>query len=389
MDPGGPVDLRGARSRSRPPVVVPLIRRCGAELAVNLAVSLHAVRDDIRDRLVPLNRKYPIAELLDACRNLSRLKQTRGRYYLRIRHAEGRQTTVRPNARELVRLLAGIPAKVNLIPFQPVAGRALRVLSGGDDRGVLRQSSSPPATRRRCETPRGRDIPLPPAASSNRRASSCAGAMRYHFPPPDPPAPARLACCTRCSDLGSSPMRRCSAACFFFQRQLLYFPDKTRPRSRRAGAARRFARVVLSTEDGLSLLSWYLPGRPGPAGHPLFSRQTGGHIGHRVERMLRFAREGYGVADAGVPRLRQQPRHADRDRLQTPTHGRHWVFLGRERGWHRTDWSSMASRSARGFAVELGRRGTRSPGVILEAALHQRRRGRANVISPIFRPPDW
>src|SRR6266566_2200653 len=48
--------------------VVPMIRRCGRELAVNLAVSLHAVRDDIRDRLVPLNRKYPIAELLEACR---------------------------------------------------------------------------------------------------------------------------------------------------------------------------------------------------------------------------------------------------------------------------------------------------------------------------------
>src|SRR5947209_14325422 len=49
--------------------VVPMIRRCGEELAVNLAVSLHAVRDEIRDRLVPLNRKYPIAALLDACRN--------------------------------------------------------------------------------------------------------------------------------------------------------------------------------------------------------------------------------------------------------------------------------------------------------------------------------
>src|SRR6202165_5624765 len=49
--------------------VVPMIRRCGAELAVNLAISLHAVRDDIRDRLVPLNRKYPIAELLEACRS--------------------------------------------------------------------------------------------------------------------------------------------------------------------------------------------------------------------------------------------------------------------------------------------------------------------------------
>src|ERR1044071_1761581 len=48
--------------------VVPMIRRCGEELGVNLAVSLHAVTDELRDRLVPLNKKYPIAELLDACR---------------------------------------------------------------------------------------------------------------------------------------------------------------------------------------------------------------------------------------------------------------------------------------------------------------------------------
>ena len=75
--------------------VVPMIRRCGAELAVNLAISLHAVRDDIRDRLVPLNRKYPIAELLARLPRLSR-RQQRAPDHLRIRHAERASTTAPP-----------------------------------------------------------------------------------------------------------------------------------------------------------------------------------------------------------------------------------------------------------------------------------------------------
>ena len=80
---------------------------------------------------------------------------------------------------------------------------------------------------------------------------------------------------------------------FFFQRQLLYFPDKTRPGL--AGLEQLGVReAVLSTEDGLSLLSWYLPSRPG---RPviLYFHGNGGNIGHRVQRMLRLAREGYGV----------------------------------------------------------------------------------------------
>jgi fermentation-respiration switch protein FrsA (DUF1100 family) len=80
---------------------------------------------------------------------------------------------------------------------------------------------------------------------------------------------------------------------FFFQRQLLYFPDKSRPGL--AGLEQLGVReAVLSTEDGLSLLSWYLPGH---SGRPviLYFHGNGGHIGYRVERLLRFAREGYGV----------------------------------------------------------------------------------------------
>jgi len=105
--------------------VVPMIRRCGAELGVNLAVSLHAVRDDVRDRLVPLNRKYPIAEMLEA--------------------------------HELVRLLAGIPAKVNLIPFNPWPGAPYECSSEAAIEAfsdiVFAAGYSAPV-----RTPRGRDI---------------------------------------------------------------------------------------------------------------------------------------------------------------------------------------------------------------------------------------
>ncbi len=99
--------------------VVPMIERAGAEIGVMLAISLHAVRDELRDKLVPLNRKYPIAELLEACRNLSR-RVERAADHLRIRHAQGRQRFARgrqgagPPAE-------GHPAKINLIPFQSLA----------------------------------------------------------------------------------------------------------------------------------------------------------------------------------------------------------------------------------------------------------------------------
>jgi 23S rRNA (adenine2503-C2)-methyltransferase len=100
--------------------VVPMIARCGAELGVNLAVSLHAVRDDVRDRLVPLNRKYPIAALLEACRNYPGASNAR-RITFEYVMLKGINDSP-AEARELVRLLRGIPAKVNLIPFNPWPG---------------------------------------------------------------------------------------------------------------------------------------------------------------------------------------------------------------------------------------------------------------------------
>jgi len=100
--------------------VVPMIGRCGAELGVNLAISLHAVRDELRDHLVPLNKKYPIAELLEACRSYPGSSNARRITFEYVMLKGVNDTPV--DARELVRLLAGIPAKVNLIPFNPWPG---------------------------------------------------------------------------------------------------------------------------------------------------------------------------------------------------------------------------------------------------------------------------
>ncbi len=102
--------------------VVPMMDRCGAELGVNLAVSLHAVTDALRDEIVPLNRKYPIAELLAACRRYPGASNARRITfeYVMLRGVNDSEA----EARELVRLIAGIPAKVNLIPFNPWPGSA-------------------------------------------------------------------------------------------------------------------------------------------------------------------------------------------------------------------------------------------------------------------------
>jgi 23S rRNA (adenine2503-C2)-methyltransferase len=100
--------------------VVPMMDRAGAELGVNLAVSLHAVRDDLRDELVPLNRKYPIKELMAACRRYPSASNARRITfeYIMLKGVNDSEA----EARELVRLIAGLPAKVNLIPFNPWPG---------------------------------------------------------------------------------------------------------------------------------------------------------------------------------------------------------------------------------------------------------------------------
>ena len=123
--------------------VIPMIDRLREDCTVSLAVSLHATRDALRDELVPLNRKYPIAELLDACRRYVG-DGTRRRVTFEYTMLEGVNDSVE-DARALVRLLADVPAKVNLIPFNPFPqGRYRR--------------SSPEAIERFREVLRGSDL---------------------------------------------------------------------------------------------------------------------------------------------------------------------------------------------------------------------------------------
>ena len=135
--------------------VVPMIRRCGEELGVGLAVSLHAVRDDLRDQIVPLNRKYPLGELLAACRDYPGARNARRITFEYVMLADVNDSPA--DARELVRLIAGIPAKVNLIPFNAWPGAPFERSS--DDAiehfaEIVRSAGYPSPVR----TPRGEDI---------------------------------------------------------------------------------------------------------------------------------------------------------------------------------------------------------------------------------------
>lgn len=100
--------------------IVPEIRRAGEEIGVMLAISLHATNDGLRDELVPINRKYPLAELLDACRQYPGLSNAR-RITFEYVMLKGVNDSLE-DARALVKLLKGIPAKINLIPFNPWPG---------------------------------------------------------------------------------------------------------------------------------------------------------------------------------------------------------------------------------------------------------------------------
>jgi 23S rRNA (adenine2503-C2)-methyltransferase len=135
--------------------VAPVIRRTGDEIGVMLAVSLHAVRNDLRDELVPLNRKYPIEELLEACRNYPGLCNARRITFEDVMLKGVNESLA--DAKALVRLLAGIPAKINLIPFNPWPG-ARYECSDWDtiekfSEVVFNAGYSAPV-----RTPRGRDI---------------------------------------------------------------------------------------------------------------------------------------------------------------------------------------------------------------------------------------
>ena len=135
--------------------VVPMIPRAGSEIGVMLAISLHAVRDELRDELVPLNKKYPIAELLAAARAYPGLSNAR-RITFEYVMLKGINDTV-TDGRELVRLLAGIPAKINLIPFNPWPGNDYECSDWGQiERFAEIVNNAGYASPIR--TPRGRDI---------------------------------------------------------------------------------------------------------------------------------------------------------------------------------------------------------------------------------------
>jgi 23S rRNA (adenine2503-C2)-methyltransferase len=137
--------------------VIPMMERCGEEIGVNLAVSLHGVRKEVRDELVPLNRKYGIEDLLQACADYPGASNARRITFEYVMIKDKNDSD--DDARELVRLLReyNLPAKVNLIPFNPWPGAGY-------------ETSTPERIRRFSEivfeggfsapvrTPRGRDI---------------------------------------------------------------------------------------------------------------------------------------------------------------------------------------------------------------------------------------
>jgi 23S rRNA (adenine2503-C2)-methyltransferase len=120
-----------------------------------LAVSLHAVRDDLRNELVPLNRKYPISELLEACRGypgVSNAKRITFEYVM----LKGVNDST-DDAKALIRLLKGIPAKINLIPFNPWPGSKFEC-SDWEQIETFSQIVFDAGYASPVRTPRGRDI---------------------------------------------------------------------------------------------------------------------------------------------------------------------------------------------------------------------------------------
>lgn len=153
--------------------VVSEIGRWGEEAGTMLAISLHAVRDDLRDELVPINRKWPIAELLDACRTYPGVANSRRITFEYVMLAGVNDSLA--DARELVRLLKGIPAKINLIPFNPWPGSAYACSDWGQIErfaDVVNRAGYASPVR----TPRGRDIMAAcgqlKSASEKQRASA-------------------------------------------------------------------------------------------------------------------------------------------------------------------------------------------------------------------------
>ena len=160
--------------------VVPMMERAGVEIGVNLAVSLHAVTKEIRDEIVPLNRKYGIEQLLEACAAYPGANNARRITFEYVMLKDKNDSD--EHARELVRLIRHyrLPAKVNLIPFNPWPGAPYECSDPDRIRAfsniVFEAGISAPV-----RTPRGRDIDaacgqLKTAAERKRRAHAASAA---------------------------------------------------------------------------------------------------------------------------------------------------------------------------------------------------------------------
>jgi len=135
--------------------IVPDIARWGDVAGTMLAISLHAVRDDLRNELVPINKRWPIAELMEACRNYPGLSNAR-RITFEYVMLKGVNDQV-ADAKALVRLLAGIPSKINLIPFNPWPGTRYEC-SDWDQIERFAEVVNRAGYASPVRTPRGRDI---------------------------------------------------------------------------------------------------------------------------------------------------------------------------------------------------------------------------------------
>ena len=136
--------------------IVPKIKDCGEDLGVNLAISLHAVRDELRNELVPINKKWPIAELIDACRKYYGPTNNYRRVtfeYVMLKDVNDSLA----DAKELVKLVKGINAKVNIIPFNPWPGSVYQC-SEPEQIKAFAQALEQGGLEAPVRTPRGRDI---------------------------------------------------------------------------------------------------------------------------------------------------------------------------------------------------------------------------------------
>ena len=135
--------------------VVPEIKRCGEELRVNLAISLHAANDDTRSQIMPINKKYPLKELMEACKTYPGASNARRITfeYVMLKGINDSDA----DARALVKLVKDVPCKFNLIPFNPWPGTPYEC---SDQKSIEHFQSVLTDAGLTCpiRTPRGRDI---------------------------------------------------------------------------------------------------------------------------------------------------------------------------------------------------------------------------------------